>query len=748
MLLLFTFILINLANAQLFFSEIMYDCPGSDAKKEWIEIYNSGEEINLTEFKINEGGANHKLNFYLGNEIILPGEFVVIADNPKTFMAEFLYFNETIFDTSFNSGLSAKGENLILKDINSNILDNITYNASIGAKGNGHTLCLIDNHWEECLPTPGIVNKIIVEIYNNTIGSENEPSNNGNLITEDQKIVLSERLTEDLFSGEKYTSLFKIKINDKNDCSLKDTLQFEYNISGNNYFYENTFSKKIGCSSYASTGVFVPDKEGMFTLCAILINSTLKQDINETVSLCYDVNVIDTSNFECDISLSLDQTENILYNLGESFKFKFNLNNDSYPYNINYWIEDLFGNMFKNKILTTNINKKSWKTKINEKDRVLLLKGEVFPLCKDINLSNNIVEKMFIVKNNQQILGENSEEISAGSSEEGSSINIIKVSPETVSFGKAINVDVEVYKGNTGKYSLGAWLEKDDKIISQKTKINLKKKYSDYKFTLPIQLKPNCNLKVPEGKAKIVIEGLNEREEYSVNLEGVDKTLCKDYLSYVKELEKESSADKKSKLSYEVINFESDLYSGEEIVLPIKFINDDNNHDFKIWSYLYRGSKCYSCCDDCEIVKEKDDNLNDFSLSAKGTKVVELPLIIDDNLDSGKYKLKVKINKDNQKTNKEITLNITIKEKLVSSESEEGSNMLSANDLCTGSSIENEQTTISDDSLNNNFIKKSSKGIIVYESNSEKAKQLIPTILMVTFALLSLILATLIFRKN
>ncbi len=222
-------------------------------------------------------------------------------------------------------------------------------------------------------------------------------------------------------------------------------------------------------------------------------------------------------------------------------------------------------------------------------------------------------------------------------------------------------------------------------------------------------------------------------------------------MSYVKELEKKDSTSTKSKLSHGLLNFETikdNIYSGEEIILPIQFIGDSNQHKFKVWAYLYRGSKCYSCCADCEIVKEREDNMKLFDLSAESTKIIELPLIIDDGLDAGDYKLKIKINKDDQKTDKEITETITIKEKLVSSELEDGQNVLNTNSLneCSNPSYEN----INSIETKNEYakIKESSSGVVVYESNSEKAKKLVPTLLMITFALLSLVLAFSIFKKK
>ena len=69
--------------------------------------------------------------------------------------------------------------------------------------------------------------------------------------------------------------------------------------------------------------------------------------------------------------------------------------------------------------------------------------------------------------------------------------------------------EIEIYKSSTNKYSVSVWVEKEGKSISEKTKINLKNKNINYKLNLPVQLKPNCDGKIKDGNAQLIVEGLD-----------------------------------------------------------------------------------------------------------------------------------------------------------------------------------------------------------------------------------------------
>lgn len=332
-------------------------------------------------------------------------------------------------------------------------------------------------------------------------------------------ITLTGNLDKSLYAGTKYTSLFKLEISGKKPCSPKDTVTVFYNISKNtSVVQEDSFSKELGCTSSANTGEFTPAETGNYTLCGLVINSSVSFFSNAS---CTEFEVVNTSTVSCDLNLKLKTNETLFYENGQSIEFKPELNDKSFPFVIEYWIEDLFGEIAKPKLNTTNTNEKSWKTNIDEQDRVLLLKAVVYPSCADLNLSDNIAEKMFVVTKSEA-----TESLVEETTTKESSIQILKITPEEISFGKLVNAEIEIYKGSTSKYSVSVWAEKDGKVISEKTKVHVKNRDTKYTFTIPILLDTNCNEKIKNGDAQLIVEGLELQEEKEFTIEDVNEKLC------------------------------------------------------------------------------------------------------------------------------------------------------------------------------------------------------------------------------
>lgn len=690
-------------------NEVMYNpiiSMGDDSDLEWIEIYNNGtEKIDLTNFTINTRDFD--------DVVIFPNQYLVIArelidGNDKDNGSFEGYYgngdgvwnfsddNFSVIDAgAFNLGNS--GDTIILSDGIMEII--LSYLDDLGADGNGNTLCLFNNTWQECLPTPG---------------SDNVAVSDEEMLEKKENIILSTYLDESIYSNNGYTNLFKINIENKN-CSEKDTVTVKYNITNGKLVKEDFFTKEIGCSNTASTGELLLEESGNYTLCGNVINSTVNETNFNDNSACMDFKVIDPYLISCDISLKIEMNETIIYNKGDPIKFKHTLNNDSFPYVIEYWVGDLFGNIVKDKFNSTNINTKSWKTNIYEEDRVLFIKSLIHPNCNDSNRSNNFAEKMFIVVDNWV-----DNQIFSSKESANSEINITKVTPSEISFGELIKVELEIYKNTTNKYSLSAWVERDGKSISEKTKINLKNKDMEYKVTLPIQLEPNCDGKIPDGESHIMVEGLDEEVKEKITIAGINSKLCK--------TSEQSDASKtNSKLSYDV-EVPSTINPGERFTIEVKIANEDKEHDLEVWAYLYRGSKCYSCSKG-----ERDGKLELITIKENKEKEIKLFVQADQDIQEGEYNLKVKIRKDNQKTTKDFTEKISVKVKEEKASSEESIAYFADSPQQELQGSEKEKV----------FHK--GKGIVVYESSSEKAKKLIPSLLAATFGLLSL---SLVFRRK
>ncbi|MEK6905911.1 MAG: hypothetical protein AABX24_05920 [Nanoarchaeota archaeon] len=305
-----------------------------------------------------------------------------------------------------------------------------------------------------------------------------------------------------------------------------------------------------------------------------------------------------------------------------------------------------------------------------------------------------------------------------------STLNITEVSPETVSFGEVLNAEIEMYKGATDKYSVSLWAEKSGKIISEKTKVHLKNKNTLYKFTLPVQIEPNCDETTKEGTAQLIVEGLGLHAEKEFTLEGINEDLCQDKNSA------EAAAEKKSNNYFEIIDFPAIIYPGEALPVKLK-IQNDKDADFAVWSYIFRGNKCYSCSS-----TERDGNKISFSVDKDETTVEELPVTVDPEILEGEYTLMVKYKKDNQKTENSITQKINVKEPAEANSADQTLPLLSQAENFGSFPVSKK---IPAEGLPNY------EGIMVYESTAEKSKNLISWVLFISFGLLSLVL---IIKRN
>ncbi|MSU55641.1 MAG: PKD domain-containing protein [Candidatus Taylorbacteria bacterium] len=143
-------------NAQMVLDEIMYDLPGTDTGREWVEVLNTGNssvEISTTTWKFFEADTNHSLSLFRGDLLIPPSSYFVIVDDPQKFLLDWPSFNGTIFDSTFS--LSNTGEIIALKNDSITVVDQVNYTSSEGANGDGNSLQKNGSIWKPVSPTPG-----------------------------------------------------------------------------------------------------------------------------------------------------------------------------------------------------------------------------------------------------------------------------------------------------------------------------------------------------------------------------------------------------------------------------------------------------------------------------------------------------------------------------------------------------------------------------------------------------------------
>ncbi len=369
------------------------------------------------------------------------------------------------------------------------------------------------------------------------------------------------------------------------------------------------------------------------------------------------------------------------------------------------FIRDLFGTLIKEYKPWTNesITRQRTSAKYTpnlEEGKSYELNANVTMQCEDTNPDNNIHTRLITIKGDPLPL------------ESSLSIESIQDlgSDKKAKFGQTIRVKVNVYKGDTTKNSIALWIEdKKGNRLSKQSKINIPEKYTNSILTVPIQIKPNCDGKFKDGGHTIIISGLDAENEKEIKIEDVDSSLCKTIKT--EEKKKASSGN----LVYELIEAPGEISVGRKFDVVLRMDNNNENDiDIKVWSYVYRGSKSYS--------GEREENKKEFVLKGMSSDVVELSNIVPE-AEPGDYKLKVWINKDNQKTNKGITNDIKIINEKIELE-----RALLPDDII-GNPVENKITA---------FVVK--EGEFTYKSTSEKARDLVFWFLFFLFAFLTLIL--------
>lgn len=244
-------------------------------------------------------------------------------------------------------------------------------------------------------------------------------------------------------------------------------------------------------------------------------------------------------------------------------------------------LEDFFGNLIQDYKPWTNQSITSQRTSSHytpnlDGGKSYSLAANLTTACPDAERGDNTLSEIFAVEEDQP-------------SDSGISIlNILDLgSDDKARFGQAIRARLEVYKGNTTKNSISAYVGDHSDRISKHARASITEKFSTVELTLPVQLEPNCDDEYDDGKYTLVVEGLDTSAERTLRVEGLTDDLCETILE-------EESETASGTITVELVELPQYVH-GEEGAATLRIINGrDIQEQASVWSYFYRGSASYS----------------------------------------------------------------------------------------------------------------------------------------------------------
>lgn len=299
-----------------------------------------------------------------------------------------------------------------------------------------------------------------------------------------------------LISDEKITNLFQIVNSEYYQNKTISEVTLEYNVSFNNKIIasEKLAFPDFKYKKYSGTGSFIVKENGKYMVCG-KIYSNISEDNYSNNKICTEYETLDT-NVECDFepNIWIEDSQRIVE--GNQLRFKIYVNeytnNSELPYIAEYWIEDVFGNIIKKKINTTNTLFKTFTIKsINP--TTLILKSKLYSYsCNDKNIDNNQDIEVILMRNTTTRF----EPL------EIKDINII---------GNYVFVDIKAFNNGT-KNNIKIWLESNDKKISNDFELSVLSRNEPFEFKVPIFFSSN------EQNARLVIDAFGERFERIIQI--------------------------------------------------------------------------------------------------------------------------------------------------------------------------------------------------------------------------------------
>lgn len=210
-------------------------------------------------------------------------------------------------------------------------------------------------------------------------------------------------------------------------------------------------------------------------------------------------------------------------------------------------------------------------------------------------------------------------------------------------WGDIIRPKIFAYKGNTNKEVVWIWIENEEERVTKKSKFNLYQKFYNITLTYPLMIPDNCNNEFTSGNYKIIIDGLDARDEKILEIR--DKPLCKN----------SEKPPRVSNLEYSLSSISKEVIPEEKFTTEVLLKNNlDEEINLDLWSYPYLGSQQY-------VVTDEKENLQKVFIKPKEEKVVKLENTLHE-IDKETVNFKVKLQKEGLKTAYELKETLKVKQ--------------------------------------------------------------------------------------
>ncbi len=628
-------------------SEVMYDPSGGDTGKEWIEIYNNDTvTYDLTGWNLNTNGSNHILRVPpayggRGSMIFSPGEYIIIAQNATFFISNHS-FAGTVIDSSWTDLLNSANEMIWLAN-GAFIYANMTYYPNVME---GNTVCMINGGYFECVPTPGTANEIYVhDIAPPAVSSSHAPSNP----VVNQTIVVNATATDD--TGLEAIEIF-VDSNHVKTCIASGLasacLYSTHALSLGSHAYYASANDSSGNRGISATNTI--------TIVSNVTNSTQPDNTTNQTS-------------GCDMHIEI-RTDSIVYDVDNAISFDIFLNDtlcSSTLHNVSaeYLVEDVFGSIIKPIVNVTEelacfatISRQWTPHDISGSEAYYIRANIINTTCNDTNMANNNATRLVVVIGN--LSSSQTEEIQINES----AINITSVnigSDNEVKYGETASVELKIYRGNTSKYAIDVWIDASGTKLSDISTIHMNSKFTEYKFQIPVQMKPNCDASFSDGVYTIIAEGLDTNATQSINVSGTSPSTCKTITVSSGSSGSSSScgggggggittSSTSQTPAYDIINYSMMAEVGKEFTTTVKITNNFTKpKNFTVYSYVFKGNEPVSMgYDDSQgrWMSTYTANNKSVSLGPLSSETVKLKNKIENGTEPGVYSLRVRIKVD------------------------------------------------------------------------------------------------------